>query len=380
MKKLMIMVPNLQGGGQERIAALMSRVLENDYEIFFVVFDDKESKYEVSEKAKFVNINVPSAKGIFAKGFNVVKRTAKIRSLRKKEKIDCCLSMGCTANIINCLSRGSGRTIVSVRNSSTNETGKRSVINNLIYKKSDTVLCVSEGQMLKIQKVYPEINGKAYVVYNPCDIEKIAAFRESITESEKMKHVVVACGRLEGMKCYKNLFNSIKLVRKKIDDVRLMVIGEGTQRRELEEYIRDNQLDAYIELMGFKDDPFQYVAKGEIFAFTSAREGFPNVLVEALASGVPVISTDCEYGPREILSGKWTDEKIEHFKQVDYGVLTPPFVENKDHQEKEEAELATGIIQLMTSEELLKKMMYNGVRRANDFSLTAYKEKIMRVL
>lgn len=350
MKKLMIIVPNLQGGGQERIAALISWVLENDYEIFFVVFDDKESKYKISEKAKFVNINVPSAKGVFTKVFHVVKRVVKVRRLRKREKIDCCLSMGYTANIVNCLSRGSGKTIVSVRNSSINETGKRSVINNLIYKKSDTLLCVSEGQMSRIQKVYPEINGKALVIYNPCDIERIAAFRESITESEKMKHVVVTCGRLEGIKCYKNLFNSIKLTRKKINDIRLMVIGEGVQRRELEEYIRDNQMDDYIELMGFKEDPFQYVARGEIFVFASAREGFPNVLVEALASGVPVISTDCEYGPREILSGRWTDEKIEHVKLVDYGVLSPPFVENEDHQKKVEEELSMGIIRLMTSE------------------------------
>ena len=60
MKKIMIIVPNLQGGGQERIAALTTRILENDYEVVLVVFDDKDTKYRISEKAEMINLNLPT--------------------------------------------------------------------------------------------------------------------------------------------------------------------------------------------------------------------------------------------------------------------------------------------------------------------------------
>ena len=237
MKRLMIIVPSLEGGGQERIAALTSKILENEYEIVFVVFDDKESKFNISKRAEFINLNLPSSSNIFQKILNVIKRTQRIRLLRKQRKIDICYSIGRSANIINCLSKSRGKTIVSVRNSSKLETGEVSLINHLIYNMADAVICVSQGQKNKILKYYPTIKGKMFVVYNPCDIDFISSIRLKFHRLDDNNHIILSCGRLEGVKCYKNLVNAIKIVREKIKNVQLVVLGEGSQREELEKYI-----------------------------------------------------------------------------------------------------------------------------------------------
>lgn len=378
MKKIMIIVPNLQGGGQERIAALTTRILENDYEVVLVVFDDKDTKYRISEKAEMINLNLPTTSNVFGKIINVVRRAGMVKKLRREREIDYCFSFGSTANIVNCLSRTHGKTIVSIRNTSKTETGKRSLINNLIYLKSDAVVCISKGLKHKILKYYPETDGKIFVLYNPCEIKR--RDEASVLSRKHIPHLIYACGRLEGVKCYKNLFNAVKLAHEKVPDLKLVVLGEGSLRKELEDHIRANEMQSFIELAGFKNNPSEQMADGDVFAFSSSREGFANVIVEALSVGLPVFSTDCPYGPREILSGEYSEEELSTCKIVQYGVLAPPFSEGQDSQPETEAVYAEGLLKLLDDNELKEKLVQPGLRRVDDFSESAYKKELIRIL
>ena len=380
MKHLMILVPNLRGGGQERVAALTSVVLEKDYKIFFVVFNGSQQKYSISDKAEMFDIAVPEQSGLFHKSRNVLLRAKKVRSLKKKYGIDFTLSFGRTANLVNCLSKADDKVICSVRNSSNLETGERNWINTFIYRASDQITCISCGQMNKILKVYPSVKQKICVIYNPCDIEAIEKKSKEELGCIFPENTIVSCGRLEDVKCYKNLFHAVKRVKSEIEDFHLIVIGEGRREKDLKEYLQINGMEDFVTLTGFMENPFRIMRHCKAFVFSSSSEGYGNVIVEALACGVPVISTDCCYGPREMLSENMDYGLKDQYSVEEYGILTPPFREGEDAQEREEEIFAFVFREVLTNTELREALQAKGYAHSRKFSKDAYRERIRAML
>jgi glycosyltransferase involved in cell wall biosynthesis len=114
--------------------------------------------------------------------------------------------------------------------------------------------------------------------------------------------VIMGIGRLTYQKDFPTLIKAFARVRQKINS-RLVILGEGRQRKELEYFINDLGLTDDVQLPGFVTNPYQWLAKSTLFVLSSRWEGSPNALTEALALGIPVVSTDCRSGPREILRG-----------------------------------------------------------------------------
>jgi glycosyltransferase involved in cell wall biosynthesis len=114
--------------------------------------------------------------------------------------------------------------------------------------------------------------------------------------------VVLGAGNLITAKDFVNLVRAFARVRVE-HSARLVILGEGEQRSNLERWARDLGIAADVDLPGYKPNPFAFMARADVFALTSRFEGFGNVLVEALACGCPVVSTDCRSGPAEILQG-----------------------------------------------------------------------------
>jgi len=119
--------------------------------------------------------------------------------------------------------------------------------------------------------------------------------------------LLVAVGRLSEEKGFATLLDAVALIRKH-RPVRLVIVGEGPDRVNLETKIRELQLDGAVELAGFHSDPGVFLRRAQLFVSSSRHEGLGNAIIEALACGVPVVSTDAPYGPREILQdGRWGD-------------------------------------------------------------------------
>jgi glycosyltransferase involved in cell wall biosynthesis len=144
------------------------------------------------------------------------------------------------------------------------------------------------------------------VIYNP--IVTPALFEKSrvLLEHPWFKSgeppVLLAAGRLTGQKGFDVLIRAFARVRKD-HRVRLLIVGEGEERPALEAMIREYELGQDVSMPGFVPNPYNYMAHAAAFVLSSRWEGLPTVLVEALALGAPIISTDCPSGPREILMG-----------------------------------------------------------------------------
>jgi glycosyltransferase involved in cell wall biosynthesis len=107
-------------------------------------------------------------------------------------------------------------------------------------------------------------------------------------------------GRLTREKDFSTLIQAFSAVRK-VFRCRLLILGEGRERTDLEQLVHDLNVDGDVSMPGFVNNPYKYMSHSSLFVLSSVWEGLPTVLIEALALGVPVVSTDCESGPREIL-------------------------------------------------------------------------------
>jgi glycosyltransferase involved in cell wall biosynthesis len=148
------------------------------------------------------------------------------------------------------------------------------------------------------------------VIPNPVDLRRIAAAAaEPVTETDWFEPgappVVLGVGRLHPQKDFDKLLKAFALVRRDVR-ARLLVLGDGPARQQLETLARDRGLDDDASFPGFARNPYKYLARAAVFVLPSRFEGLPTVLIEALACGCPVVSTDCPHGPREILEdGRW---------------------------------------------------------------------------
>nr|WP_275994100.1 glycosyltransferase [Argonema antarcticum] len=205
----------------------------------------------------------------------------------------------------------STRVVVTVHNTLSQESQNSIAIKKrlapylarLFYPWADAVVTVSKGSAEDLAQLGIS-SERLKVIYNPVVTPELA--KKAV---EPVEHpwfapgatpVILAVGRLEKQKDFPTLIRAFALVKQQ-RPVRLMILGEGTERASLEALVRELGLGADVALPGFVDNPYAYMAKAAVFVLSSLYEGLPTVLIEAMAGGTPVVSTDCKSGPAEIL-------------------------------------------------------------------------------
>lgn len=198
----------------------------------------------------------------------------------------------------------------------------------LFYPWANSIVAVSNGAADGLAKFSGIKRQRISTIYNGVvDKQKLEMAKEYPQHAwfkNKKLPVLVAVGRLEAQKDYPNLLKAFSLVLKEVD-ARLLVLGEGVLRKSLEQLVDELNIGEQVSLPGFVDNPFSYLAHADIFVLSSKFEGLPTVLIEALACGSAIVSTDCPSGPDEIL---------EHGK---YGFLVP----TSDHEQLAQAIIKT---------------------------------------
>jgi glycosyltransferase involved in cell wall biosynthesis len=148
-------------------------------------------------------------------------------------------------------------------------------------------------------------SGKIEAIYNPIVTpelnEKIQECVDHPWFLPSQPPVILAVGRLEKQKDFPTLIHAFARIRKQYP-VRLMILGEGNEHSSLESLVQKLGVAEDVIFPGFVANPYAYMAQARVLVLSSAWEGFGNVLVEAMAAGTPVVSTDCKSGPSEILA------------------------------------------------------------------------------
>jgi glycosyltransferase involved in cell wall biosynthesis len=175
-----------------------------------------------------------------------------------------------------------------------------------LHSWADGVVAVSEGVADSAARATGIPVQRFSVIYNPVITPGLAAAASARPShpwfEDRTRPIVLGAGRLTAQKNFPLLISAFALVARQ-SDVRLVILGDGPARPALEAHIRRHGLEHRIALPGFVTNPYACMARARVFALSSDFEGLPTVLIESLAVGTPVVSTDCASGPREILRG-----------------------------------------------------------------------------
>lgn len=318
---IVMYVGTMYGGGTERVTyKLANQFVEMGYEVNLIL-NVKKGDYlpQISKEVNIIELNKLINKvPIVSKYLNKIDLLILLRILAfnkviKKNNFNHVLCMGEWPNTIGMawkkLLGKDTRIIISERNSKTfitsPESYKIKAITKYLTKKSipfaDAVIACSEDVLKALLPFYPA--EKLCVINNPVDIDYI---QEKASEpvshpffSESNK-VLIAVGRLSPQKDYPTLLKAFVEAKKKIKNLKLLILGRGGEETFIRSFISDNKLESDIELLGFVDNPYKYIAKSDLFVHSALYEGFPNVIVEALACKTKVVTTNCD-GVKEIL-------------------------------------------------------------------------------
>jgi glycosyltransferase involved in cell wall biosynthesis len=188
------------------------------------------------------------------------------------------------------------------------------VLGRLFYPWADGIVAVSRGVADDLSCVMKIPRQRISVIYNPVITpELLTKFQDPVAHpwfASGQPPVILGVGRLTKQKDFSTLIHAFANVRRQ-RQVRLMILGEGKDRTGLEALVERLGMKKDVAMPGFVENPYAYMSQARVFVLSSAWEGLPTVLIEALASGTPVVSTDCPSGPREILDNG------------EYGLLVP---------------------------------------------------------
>lgn len=301
--KLTLIIPALTAGGAERVMSILANYWSSKgWDITLLTLDDgsKPPFFKLNPNIchKPLNLQKDSANALTAV-FNNLRRLIVLRKAIAGEQPDAVISFLDTTNVLTILAswRSGLKVIISERI----DTGSQPIspiwnfLRKWAYPKASALVVLTERAKNNL-----EVKGSlpCYVIPNPVLVSPTVGKKP--TELPYGKRVV-AMGRLTEQKGFDILLEAFARARTSFPDWSLFIIGEGPLRQSLEARSQQPDLQGSVTFTGRLDTPSSILEISQLFVLSSRYEGFPNALTEAMAMGLPVISTDCPTGPREII-------------------------------------------------------------------------------
>lgn len=309
-RKIAIVINTLKvGGGAERVATYVADSLKDrGHEVAFLLFDDSGLKYLSSVDTFLIGDGKAPSSSLKALSA-VFKRGRQITSFCRENKIDTCIGFMEEANFSSVASKlffgNRSKIICCLRNNPKRKKPMAKFMIKSLYRFADLVVANSSA----LVKIAADDFGlkKTIAIYNPVFYDRISDLADKPLPEEYRDffagdRTFLNIGRLTEQKAQDVLIRAFKLVVDKEPDSRLAIIGEGKDLERLSKISEEERLKGKVVFLGREDNVFPFIKAAAALVLSSRWEGMPNVILEALAVGTPVVSTDCPTGPREIIA------------------------------------------------------------------------------
>ena len=309
-KKLLFYIGTLGGGGAERVLLELLKHLDRNKYMLAIVMNRMDGVL-VSEIPPDVKIIDRSE--TYKSYRYYLKRIWGLAEIIKKEKADLVISFltGANRSLMRCrflvdrrikfiLREGNNPGHINKSAQSLKEKflSEREV--KLLYPKADRIVTTSFGIMKDFTDNWGMDRDGFRVIHNMIDIQKMDKVYENKNVNEKNKKTIIAVGRLFKQKGYGDMIRVFSKVIKQVSS-KLIILGDGPERDNIERMIKELSLENDISMPGFVKNPWEYMKASDVYLSTSHYEGFHLTITEAMACGLPVVATDCDYGPGEII-------------------------------------------------------------------------------
>lgn len=381
MKNILLITPSLAPGGQEMVAIKTAKLLSSLYQVYMYVLSPHSNELDTDDILVFRSNKILKHSSHFSV-INYIINYINIKRYKSKLNIDVAISIAPAANLLNILTKKNEKVITSLRGVKSLYSFTGSI--KVVQRKTDKLFCVSKDLMNKAQKYYGLKKDKIDYLYNPYNLNEILEKGKENIENEYIhSNTIISVGRIEPIKGYEHLIRAYAVVAQEIPNSQLLVVGEGSKLPELKLLCKKLKINDKVHFVGYRKNPYKYLANSKVFVLTSENEGFPNALVEAMAL-TAVISVDCETGPREILCSTLREEEITDISYEAFGILTRPIEVTRDYAktelEKSEEFLAKAIIQILNDENMAKYYKDFAQKRVRDFSEKEYIERLTSMI
>lgn len=302
--KILFVINSLEGGGAEKVIIKILKQINNEIFLYDVALLRKKGIYinALKDNVNIYDLGVRSEKI----GKYIPLAAKKLIDLEKK--YDLVISFMWESNIINLIASlfSKKKRIISERINLieyinvTFPSLKRYfalLLTKLLYKRANLIITPSHGLKSQLVSFCKIKDNSIKVIPNPFDLERIKKLSEE--EIDIKYPYILFVGRLHNQKNIPLLLESFKDLREK--NISLLIIGEGQEKGRLINLANELGISERVVFMDFQKNPYKYMKKATCLVLSSYYEAFPNVLVEAMASGCPVISTNCPFGPSEII-------------------------------------------------------------------------------
>lgn len=325
-RRILFLFAHLHKGGMQRAVSNISLALPDNFEQYVGFFGTENPPFEYH--AILHNFNVPGSLelGLFAKIGNFFLRLYKLRRFVREQHFDVVVSFGEAANLLNVLSFNSAYRVLSIR-SAIGGYGDANFYSRVyrglirwVYPFSDAIVAVSVDLKKQIEKI---TRGAlpVYQIPNLYHLKRIRALSTEplptelsyLTKSRFMLNV----GSLVSQKGQGLLIRAFANISNSFPDLQLVLIGRGPDKDNCVAEASQLGVSDRVVIIDFDSNPYRYMRLATVFVLPSLTEGFPNVLVEAMACDCPVVAFDCPTGPREILAVSEYGELVQNMTVED---------------------------------------------------------------
>ena len=226
------------------------------------------------------------------------------------------------------------------------------------YNEYDVIVAVSNSVKNAFHQCFPLVNQPVVTIYNTIDSSTIIDMsKDGLDYSDADSFKIVSVGRMAQQKAFDRLLHVVSKLKRDGFLFKLWLLGDGEQRKYLEQIIKEEQIEDTVTLWGFQTNPYKYMSKCDLFVCSSIAEGYSTAVTEALILGLPIITTNCS-GMAELLKGG------------ECGLIT----------ENDEISLYEGLKRILSNSQLLEFYRKKSVERGKQFSTKRLIEQVDTLL